>query len=180
MKVCTDLEVQLPVISGPDDTDFILQNIEGPFTLTPGTEQQVIVRFEPGDLGPKSATLSISSNDADESIVEVDLSGNGVEPPDINKVVFDDMEHGDPSEANGYFSFGGLSGVTLDGNNTDLPPENGGSFSIETSLSSGGDPGFFGGFGRTFPVDLSDMTHFNFLDQSGCGPGLFNRNPITG
>ncbi|MDJ0939659.1 MAG: PEP-CTERM sorting domain-containing protein [Woeseiaceae bacterium] len=77
-------------------------------------------------------------------------------------VIFDDMEHGDPF-ANGWFAFpGDVGGGGLGPNSTDLPPVNGGNFSIETGWGSGGTPGFLGGFGRTNPSDLTGMTHFNF------------------
>ena len=78
-----------------------------------------------------------------------------------NIIVFDDMEHGDPF-GNGWFSFpGSVGGGGIGANAGDLPPADGGSFSLETGWGSGGVPGFFGGFGRTNPLDLVGMTHFN-------------------
>ena len=77
-------------------------------------------------------------------------------------LVFDDMEHGDPL-GNDWFAFNGdVGGGGLDANATDLPPENGGGFSLQTGWGSGGVPGFYGGFGRTNPTDLTDTDHFNF------------------
>ncbi len=76
-------------------------------------------------------------------------------------VVFDDMEHGDPF-ANGWFSFGGdVGGGGIAANSTDLPPFDGGAFSLETGWGSGGVPGFYGGFGRTSPTDLTGLDHLN-------------------
>jgi beta-glucanase (GH16 family) len=76
--------------------------------------------------------------------------------------VFDDMEHGDPS-ANGWFAFNGdVGGGGIAPNDSDLPPTPIGNFSLETGWGSGGNPGFYGGFGRTFPTDLSGTDHFNF------------------
>ena len=77
-------------------------------------------------------------------------------------IVFDDMEHGDPL-SNGWFSLNGaVGGGGIGANGIDLPPENGGAFSLETGWGSGGVPGFFGGFGRTSPTDTGASTHFNF------------------
>jgi hypothetical protein len=77
-------------------------------------------------------------------------------------LVFDDMEHGNLFE-NGWFVFGGaVGGGGIGSNMTDLPPSDGGSFSIETGWGSGGVPGFYGGFGRTFLLEFADMTHFTF------------------
>jgi len=77
-------------------------------------------------------------------------------------VVFDDMEHGDPF-SNGWFSFSGsVGGGGINANGADLPASLGGSFSLETGWGSGGTPGFYGGFGRTSPSDLSGTDHFNF------------------
>ncbi len=77
-------------------------------------------------------------------------------------VVFDDMEHGDPL-GNGWFVFGGdVGGGGISPNAADLPPTLGGAFSLETGWGSGGTPGFYGGFGRTNPTDLTGTDHFNF------------------
>ena len=84
-------------------------------------------------------------------------------------IVFDDMEHGDPS-ANGWFTFGGsVGGGSLGANSTDLPPSDGGAFSLQTGWGSSGVRGFFGGFGRTNPVDLSGTDHFNFWINPDAG-----------
>ncbi len=77
-------------------------------------------------------------------------------------IVFDDMEHGDPL-ANGWFAFNGsVGGGGISPNSADLPPSNGGAFSLETGWGSGGAAGFYGGFGRTSLTDLSGTDHFNF------------------
>ena len=83
-------------------------------------------------------------------------------PAAFEQFVFDDMEHGDPF-GNGWFSFGGsVGGGGIGPNGTDLPPSDGGAFSLETGWGSGGTPGFFGGFGRTNPSDVSGTEYFNF------------------
>ncbi len=46
-------------------------------------------------------------------------------------VVFDDMEHGDPF-GNGWFAFNSDIGGGGIGPNGDVPPVNGGSYSLET------------------------------------------------
>ena len=75
------------------------------------------------------------------------------------EVVFDDMEHGDPL-GNGWFAFGsGTGGGGIDPNFVDLPPNSGGTASLQTGW--GGAAGFYGGFGRTNPLDLSDTANFN-------------------
>jgi len=109
---------------------------------------------------------------ANPSTVEVDFdlfafSSGG--PLAFDEVVFDDMEHGAPFD-NGWFSFpGSVGGGGIGANTSDLPPANGGAFSLETGWGSGGVPGFYGGFGRTFPVDLSGTTHFNFWINPDAG-----------
>ncbi len=78
------------------------------------------------------------------------------------EALFDDMEHGDPL-ANGWFSFNGaVGGGGIAPNNADLPPADGGAFSLETGWGSGGIAGFYGGFGRTSLTDLSGTQYFNF------------------
>ena len=99
------------------------------------------------------------------SVVEVDFdqftftSGG---PAAFEQVVFDDMEHGDPL-GNGWFTFNGsVGGGGINANSTDLPPSDGGAFSLESGWGSGGTPGFYGGFGRTNPTDASGTEYFNF------------------
>ena len=50
-----------------------------------------------------------------------------------------------------------------------MPPADGGVFSLETGWGSGGVPGFFGGFGRTNPVDLSGQADFSFWINPDAG-----------
>ena len=109
---------------------------------------------------------------ASGSTVEVDFdlftftSGG---PAAFEEVVFDDMEHGDPS-ANGWFSFpGAVGGGGIGPNAADIPPADGGAFSLETGWGSGGVPGFFGGFGRTNPSDLSGTEYFSFWINPDAG-----------
>ena len=167
---CTDLEISATDITGADAADFTIQDGTAPFTLGPNQSQNILVRFEPSSLGPKSATLSVESNDADEPSTEIALTGNGIEGSGINKVVFDDMEHGNPTpDNNGYFKFDGESSPTLAPTSTDLPPENGGGFALDVTIGGGGPGGFLGGFGRTFPVDLTDMNFFNFWINPDAG-----------
>ncbi|HSG42519.1 MAG TPA: family 16 glycosylhydrolase, partial [Anaerolineales bacterium] len=84
-------------------------------------------------------------------------------------VIFDDMEHGDPGN-NGWFAFpGAVGGGGIGPNAVDLPPINGGAFSVETGWGSGGVPGYFGGFGRTNLLDLSGTDHFNFWINPNAG-----------
>lgn len=84
-------------------------------------------------------------------------------------VVFDDMEHGAPL-ANGWFSFNGaVGGGGVDANDTDLPPGDGGSFSLQSGWGSGGASGFYGGFGRTLLTDTSGTDHFSFWINPDAG-----------
>jgi beta-glucanase (GH16 family) len=79
------------------------------------------------------------------------------------------MEHGDPFN-NGWFSFNGsVGGGGIDANNADLPPVDGGVFSLQTGWGSGGVAGFYGGFGRTNPSDLSGTDYFNIWINPDAG-----------
>ncbi|MFH2112815.1 MAG: choice-of-anchor D domain-containing protein [Candidatus Bathyarchaeota archaeon] len=49
-----------------------------PFTLAPGATAYVSVAFTPTASGPASGTLRVTSDDPDEGLVEITLSGNGV------------------------------------------------------------------------------------------------------
>lgn len=75
-------------------------------------------------------------------------------------LVFDDMEHADP-DGNGWFAFGsdiGGGGYSIE--TMDLPDGTTGANAL--SVGFGGSAGFIGGFGRTNPLDLSNVDHFSF------------------
>ncbi|UCE03009.1 MAG: choice-of-anchor D domain-containing protein [Candidatus Latescibacterota bacterium] len=75
-----DLDVSSTTLAGSDPVDFVIANGTGSFTLAPGATQDVVVRFEPSSAGSKSASLRFASNDPNEDPLDVDLSGDGVEP----------------------------------------------------------------------------------------------------
>ena len=90
-------------------------------------------------------------------------------PAVFAEAVFDDMDHGNPF-GNGWFAFNGsVGGGGIGPNSADLPPALGGGFSLETGWGSGGTPGFYGGFGRTSPTDLSGTEYFNFWINPNAG-----------
>ncbi|HKW51772.1 MAG TPA: S8 family serine peptidase [Candidatus Eisenbacteria bacterium] len=55
-----------------------------PFTLNPGEYREVAVRFMPAALGPIVGLLTIQSDDPDEGIMTVVLSGTGVGAPRVS------------------------------------------------------------------------------------------------
>ncbi len=152
------------------DTPFSSPSFDDQWTLVSAPLSDFTDLFTGGD-GTFNGNLDevvivISSvQGANPSTVEVDFdlfafSTSG--PLAFDEIVFDDMEHGDPF-ANGWFSFAGsVGGGGIGPNATDLPPANGGAFSLETGWGSGGVPGFYGGFGRTNPTDASGTGYFNF------------------
>ncbi len=66
-------------LTGADAGDFVLSADSGENPLTPNATRTVQVAFDPSTVGLKSATLTITSNDADDATVEVALSGTGVD-----------------------------------------------------------------------------------------------------
>jgi hypothetical protein len=83
------------------------------------------------------------------------------------ETLFAGMDHADPF-ANGWFSFDGGGGGGIDPNTGDLSIE-GCNASLDAGWGSGGTPGYFGGFGRNFPSDLSHRTHFTFWISPDAG-----------
>lgn len=90
-------------------------------------------------------------------------------PVESGDIVFDDMEHGAPS-ASDWFAFGSpIGGGGIDANNTDLPPQDGGVFSLQTGWGSGGTPGYLGAFGRNKTMDLTGIERFSFWINPDAG-----------
>lgn len=75
------LQVIGTTLSGPDADQFTITSRVVSFTLAPGGAQIVDVRFNPTAVGEKNAILRLLSNDPDERLLSVSLSGNGVEVP---------------------------------------------------------------------------------------------------
>jgi predicted outer membrane repeat protein len=82
-----DLVVGTITIGGDDAGDFSLVSDDvSDTTLTPGSSATVGVEFTPSSGGPKSAVLTIPSNDPDTPSLEVPLGGSGAEPPLVPEV----------------------------------------------------------------------------------------------
>jgi len=70
-------------ISGGDAGDFVITTPLGVNTLAGGVSGGLLITFTPSGAGPRSTTLTITSNDSDESSFEVQLVGEGVVEPEI-------------------------------------------------------------------------------------------------
>ncbi len=77
-----DLSVTSTPLSG--DGSFSIISGGGSFMLSPGSDRDITVQFVPASGGAKSGTLTINSNDPDESGVNVALSGTGDAQPEID------------------------------------------------------------------------------------------------
>ncbi len=86
----------------PSGPQFAVSNTN--ITINPSGQTTVYVTFIPGSVGDKTATLSIISNDPDESPVQVDLEGKGIvtSVPDIRVsttlIDFGEVEVGQSSQ----------------------------------------------------------------------------------
>jgi hypothetical protein len=65
-----------------DNGDYTIDTTN--FILGPAENQEVLVTFSPSTTGTITGTLSVESNDPDESTVTVFLRGECLEPPDIS------------------------------------------------------------------------------------------------
>lgn len=81
---CQALQVTTTVIVGSDPTQFAIISGGGPFTVATGLSHDILVRFTPSSGGGKSAVLQLTSNDPDESIKNVSLSGEGCSVQDVS------------------------------------------------------------------------------------------------
>jgi hypothetical protein len=79
-----DLEVTASSLTGTNAAQFAIAAGSAPFTVVPGATHTVDIAFTPDSLGSKSATLELTSNDPDEGVVAVTLSGTGTTPTDID------------------------------------------------------------------------------------------------
>lgn len=75
----TDLLIVRGIAAGGD---YVLDATS--FTLAPGASRLVGVTFAPSAAGPRPSSLTIASNDPDESAFVLSLAGEGREPPVIS------------------------------------------------------------------------------------------------
>jgi photosystem II stability/assembly factor-like uncharacterized protein len=68
------------VMFDPPCPDFTLINNPFPATVSPDSCDQVVIRFTPTSLGPKSCTLKIFSDDPDTPVVTLVVTGNSPSP----------------------------------------------------------------------------------------------------
>jgi hypothetical protein len=97
--------------AGGSSTFLLPSSPKLPSTLTPGASMDVTVAFEPTALAIYSATLEVTSDDADEPTVEVQLTGAGVpseDPPSEQIVTVIDFT--DTSVAEGTLAGDGPGG----------------------------------------------------------------------
>jgi beta-glucanase (GH16 family) len=104
---------------------------------------------------PTAATVFPQAFEVDYVRVYQDLGNGGA-----CRFSFDDMEHGAPL-TNGYFTFDGPgAGGGIAATYASVPPAQGGFAALSAAWGNGGVPGYLGGFGRRFPLDLRSATHF--------------------
>jgi len=76
-----DLDVTSIALGAGTSTDFAITSGPASVVVAPGANVTVEVTYSPLDEGTDSGTLVIDSNDTDEPVVTVSLSGNGVPEP---------------------------------------------------------------------------------------------------
>jgi hypothetical protein len=104
------LAVGAPTLSGPDAAAFAITSGQGGFTLAPGGNNTIQVRFTPPTAGPKNATLTIPSNDPDENPVLVALTGTG--SVGGTTPTFEELQHGGSTSSTSVTTATNLAGVT--------------------------------------------------------------------
>ncbi|TXE17831.1 choice-of-anchor D domain-containing protein [Psychroserpens burtonensis] len=102
-----NLNISSLVLGGTDSGDYSIVSPATPFTMPPGSSQTVTVRFNTTNLGASSATLTINSNDTDESSCVIDLTGTGTSP--APNIIVRGVIGSDPTIANGSTSTSGLN-----------------------------------------------------------------------
>ncbi|UCE20327.1 MAG: choice-of-anchor D domain-containing protein [Gemmatimonadota bacterium] len=134
---CQSLTVTGTALVGADSDQFSYFSGEGGFTLGQGETHDIGIRFSPTSGGNKNATLQINSDDPDEATVEIDLTGEGCESPDIEAepIVWDFGEVNEGAFAQKIFTISNDSCQTLHVTATDLVGGN----SEFTFVSGGGE-----------------------------------------
>lgn len=78
-----ELMIETLDFSGTDAPDFTAKIQPLPFGIMPGDSQSVLVGFRPSSASMKTAEMQIMSNDPDEALLRLPVSGQGVIPPQV-------------------------------------------------------------------------------------------------
>jgi hypothetical protein len=70
-------DINLTNIASSNPTEFSVSLNPSPATVTPGTEVEFEITFSPNGVGLRTATITVISNDADESPYTFNVQGNG-------------------------------------------------------------------------------------------------------
>jgi hypothetical protein len=106
-----DLIVGASTLTGADAGSFAFVSGQTGFTVAPGSSSVIEVRFAPTTEGAKNATLTIPSDDPDESPVVIALSGTGgpASPP-----TFSELQQGGSASSTTVTTSASVTGVTGD------------------------------------------------------------------
>ncbi|MEW7009440.1 choice-of-anchor D domain-containing protein [Lentilitoribacter sp. EG35] len=80
------LNVTNAVLSGVNASEFTITTAPAN-TIAPSGSSMVVVQFDPSSVGPKSATLTINSDDSNEAAYDFAIEGNGIGTGSISLVV---------------------------------------------------------------------------------------------
>lgn len=80
-----DLEILSIETTGRNPGDFLIENVAPPFTLIPEDSQEVAVVFSPLISGERSAFIEIRTNDPNNALISIPVSGTSL-PPLVPKV----------------------------------------------------------------------------------------------
>ena len=153
-----DLAVSATALGGSNPSQFSITSGGGSFALTPGGSRNITIGFSPSTVGAKSASLDITSDDPDEALISVSLSGTGtlLEP---------DITVSPPSHDYGNVAVGQSGGQVFNVRNDGTA-----NLSVSATSLGGADPGHFiiaagGGSFVLSPGGSRDIT-VNFTPSS--------------
>lgn len=84
-----DLTISNTGLTGANTTDFILETEVVPFTIEPHSVSYGYLTFRPLTGGAKTVAVSITSDDPNQSIESIPVTGSGIEPDIAATVSFD-------------------------------------------------------------------------------------------
>lgn len=126
----SELTVQAVGISGANAADFVVSTTGTSATVAAGATTTFTVTFTPGAATLRTATLRISSNDEDESLFDILLTGTGVTAADVVQRYY--LKAGAPDAGD---IFGGDVAISGDTAVVGAPWEEGGTMGVNGNES---------------------------------------------
>lgn len=189
----TNLNIDIPTITGTHAADFSITTNPGTLSIAPGSSTSFVVTFNPSGTSTRTATLNITNNDGNENPynftirgngtdVEIDVQGNttSIANGDSTPSLTDHTDFGSTDINTGtiarIFTIANMGTTSMTISNPTISGANASDFTITANPSG---TTFNGGTSRTFTITFNPSASGTRTALVTINNSDFNENPYT-